>query len=35
MREFELEAFSAEEDILNKGLGRNNPNISVPSLGGG
>lgn len=34
MREFKLEAFSAEEDILNKGLGRNKPNISVPSFGG-
>ena len=33
MREFELEAFSAEEDILNKGLGRNKPNIV--DLGGG
>ena len=42
MREFKLESFSAEEDILNKGLGRNKPNISfggdwdwgVPFVGG-
>jgi len=32
MSEFKLEAFSAEEDILNKGLGRNMPNIFGTSL---
>jgi len=30
MSEFKLEAFSAEEDILNKGLNRNTPNVSTP-----
>ena len=33
MSEFKLEAFSAEESVLNKGLGRNMPNVNIPSLG--
>ena len=33
MSEFKLEAFSAEESVLNKGLGRNKPNINIPTLG--
>ena len=36
MSEFKLEAFSAEESVLNKGLGRNMPNIAdIPGLSGG
>jgi hypothetical protein len=33
MSEFKIEAFSAEENVLNKGLGRNKPNINIPTIG--